>query len=326
MEKMEYKNNIENFNAIFDSEIESLILAKSKIGDNYLQAAEMIAKANKVILSGIGKSGLIARKIAATLSSYNISAVFLHPVEALHGDIGIIQENDVVILLSKSGSTDEIIKLIPFIKSRNAKIIAIQTALKSYLASNADILLEASITKEACPYNLAPTSSTTVSLAIGDALAIAASQIRNFTQEDFSKTHPLGSIGKKVLLKVRDVMKSGTDLPIIINDATFKNLIIEISRKALGCIIITNREMNLLGFVTDGDIRRALQSDNDLSEISASDIMTRNPVTIQQDAFLEVAVSLMESRESQINSLVVLDDKKKVVGILRLHDIIRSGI
>jgi arabinose-5-phosphate isomerase len=163
-------------------------------------------------------------------------------------------------------------------------------------------------------------------LAIGDALAIVASQIRNFTQEDFSKTHPLGSIGKKVLLKVRDIMKSGTDLPIIINDATFKNLIIEISRKALGCIIITNREMNLLGFVTDGDIRRALQSDKDLSEISASDIMTRNPVTIQQDAFLEVAVSLMESRESQINSLVVLDDKKKVVGILRLHDIIRSGI
>jgi arabinose-5-phosphate isomerase len=326
MENKNYENNLDSFLSIFDAEIESLILAKSRISDNYLMAAELIAKANKVILSGIGKSGLIARKIAATLSSYNISAVFLHPVEALHGDIGIVQEKDVVILLSKSGSTEEIIRLVPFIKSRNAKIISIVTNLNSFLSTNSDITLEASITQEACPFNLAPTSSTTVSLAIGDAIAIIASQIRNFSQEDFSKTHPLGAIGKTISLKVKDIMKSGKDLPVIYNDSTFKELIIEISGKALGCIVIIDEQSNLLGFVTDGDIRRALQSDKDVNLLKASQIMSKNPVTVHDDAFIEVAIALMESRESQINSLVVLNSMGKVVGVLRLHDIIRSGI
>lgn len=326
MEKVNFENNIKNFVSIFNAEIESLILAKSKISDNYLLAAEVIAKANKVILSGIGKSGIIARKIAATLSSYNISAVFLHPVEALHGDIGIVQENDVMILLSKSGGTEEIVRLVPFIKSRKAKIISIVSNLNSFLSSHSDIVLEASITHEACPFNLAPTSSTTVSLAIGDAISIVASQIRNFSQEDFSQTHPLGTIGQKVSLRLKDIMKRGPELPIIYDDADFKELIIEISKKALGCIVIADKKMNLLGFITDGDIRRALQSDRDINTIKASEIMTKKPVTIHDDAYVEVAIALMESRESQINSLVVIDKKERVVGVVRLHDIVRSGI
>lgn len=326
MEKSSFINTKENILQIFDAEIESLILAKSKISDNYLLAADYVANGNKIILSGIGKSGIIAKKIAATLSSYNISAVFLHPVEALHGDIGIIQENDVVILLSKSGSTDEIIRLVPFIKSRNAKIISIVSNMNSFLSHNSDIVLEASITREACPFNLAPTSSTTVSLAIGDAIAIAAAKIRKFSQEDFSKTHPLGSIGKKISLKVKDVMRTGDELPILFNDASFKEIAIEVSKKSLGCLIIADNSMGLLGFITDGDIRRALQTDKEIGSMKASDIMTNHPVTVQEDSFIEVAIALMESRESQINSLVVLNNENKVTGILRLHDIIRSGI
>lgn len=320
------EDSINKFQEVFNAEIESLIMAKSKISDNYFIAAELIAKSNKVVLSGIGKSGLIARKIAATLSSYNISSVFLHPVEALHGDIGIIQENDVIILLSKSGSTEEIVRLVPFIKSRNAKIISIVSNLSSYLSFNSDVVLEASVTKEACPFNLAPTSSTTVSLAIGDAIAVVAALMRNFSLEDFSKTHPLGSIGKKVILRVRDIMRTGEELPLIYNDADFKELIIKISRKAMGCIVIVDNDMKLKGFITDGDIRRALQSDRDINSIRASEIMTLKPVTVNQDSFIEVAIALMESRDSQINSLVVMNNDNRVVGILRLHDIVRSGI
>ncbi|OGU56979.1 MAG: hypothetical protein A2X64_11050 [Ignavibacteria bacterium GWF2_33_9] len=326
MRKANFDNDVKNFVKIFDAEIESLILAKSKVSDNYILAAECIAKSNKVVLSGIGKSGIIAKKIAATLSSYNISSVFLHPVEALHGDIGILQENDVVMLLSKSGTTDEIIRLIPYIKNRNAKIISIVTKVNSFLARNSDIVLEAAITHEACPFNLAPTSSTTVSLAIGDSIAIVASQIKNFSLTDFSKTHPLGTIGQKISLKVSDLMISGKDLPYIVDDTSFRELIIKISKYAMGCIVIVDNKFNLLGIVTDGDIRRALQSEKDINTLNASDIMTQKPVTVHSDAYVEVAIALMESRESQINSLVVTDRKEKVVGIIRLHDIIRRGI
>jgi len=316
---------LQDFANVFDIEIESLILAKSKIGENYQSAAELIANSNKVILSGIGKSGLIAKKIAATLSSYNLSAVFLHPVEALHGDIGIIQHNDVVIFVSKSGSTDEIVRLVPFIKSRNAKIISIITNTKSYLGANSDIVLEAAIEREACPFGVAPTSSTTVALVIGDAIAIEAALISKVTIQDFSRTHPLGTIGKTLTLQVKDIMHTNSNIQIIKNDAFFKDAIIEISKKKLGCVLVVNNLDELVGIITDGDVRRTLQKFDEIRNIKVSDIMNDQPVTIKEDIYLDVALSIMENRESQINVLPVVDESKKPIGVIRLHDIILSG-
>ncbi|MGB9702355.1 MAG: KpsF/GutQ family sugar-phosphate isomerase [Candidatus Kapaibacteriota bacterium] len=316
----------EKFNEIFKIEIESLILAQSKIGVHYFKAAKMISEANKVILSGIGKSGLIAKKIAATLSSYNISAAFLHPVEALHGDIGIIQPKDVVILLSKSGSTEEITRLVPFIKSRTAQIISIVSNTNSYLAYNSDVVLEAAITREACPFNIAPTSSTTSTIVIGDAISIVSALLKNFKLEDFSKTHPLGTIGKQINLQVKDIMHKGNNLPVLFESSTFKDAIIKISEKGLGCVVIINEEYELKGLITDGDVRRALQKYNEINNLTTHDIMTKNPISINENEYLDVALALMESRESQISLLVVVDESNKVVGVIRLHDIIRSGL
>lgn len=318
--------SLEFIEKIFDTEIQSLILAKSRISDKFLIASQYIANANKVILSGIGKSGLIARKIGATLSSYNISAIFLHPVEALHGDIGIIQENDVVILLSKSGSTEEIVRLVPFIKSRNAKIISIINNTNSFLSANSDIVLEALITEEACIFGIAPTSSTTVTLVIGDVLAITAAKIKGVTIKDFSKTHPLGNIGRQINLQVKDVMHKSDKISLVDINTTFKETIISISQKGLGCAVVVDNERNLLGFITDGDVRRALHKNEEINHLTAADVMTRYPIAINQNEYLEVALSIMENRQSQINSLVVCDDENKVVGVIRLHDIVRSGI
>lgn len=311
---------------IFNTEIQSLILAKSRISDNFLIASQLIANANKVILSGIGKSGIIARKIAVTLASYNISAIFLHPVEALHGDIGIIQENDVVVLLSKSGSTDEIVRLVPFIKSRNAKIISIINNTNSYLSTNSDVVLEALITEEACLFGIAPTSSTTVSLVIGDVLAITAAKMKGITIKDFSKTHPLGSIGRQISLQVKDVMHPRSKLSMLDEQTTLKDTIISISQMGLGCSVVVGKDYSLQGFITDGDIRRALHNNDEIRHLKAMDVMTKNPITINQDEYLDVALSIMENRQSQINSLVVTDDNNIVVGVIRLHDIVRSGI
>ncbi len=311
---------------IFNTEIQSLILAKSRISDNFLIASQLIANANKVVVSGIGKSGIIARKIAVTLASYNISAIFLHPVEALHGDIGIIQENDVVILLSKSGSTDEIVRLVPFIKSRNAKIISIINNTNSYLSTNSDVVLEALITEEACIFGIAPTSSTTVSLVIGDVLAITAAKMKGITIKDFSKTHPLGNIGRKISLQVKDVMHQLSKLSLLDKQTTLKDTIISISQMGLGCTVVVEDDYSLVGFITDGDIRRALHNNDEIRHLKAMDVMTKNPITINQDEYLDVALSIMENRQSQINSLVVTDDNNIVVGVIRLHDIVRSGI
>ncbi|HPD32746.1 MAG TPA: KpsF/GutQ family sugar-phosphate isomerase [Bacteroidota bacterium] len=322
---MEDSKLMQDFADVFDIEIKSLIMAKSKIGENYQFAAELIANSNKVILSGIGKSGLIAKKIAATLSSYNLSAVFLHPVEALHGDIGIIQKNDVVIFVSKSGSTDEIVRLVPFIKSRNAKIISIITNTKSYLGANSDIVLEAAIEREACPFGIAPTSSTTVALVIGDALAIAAALLSKVTLKDFSRTHPLGTIGKTLTLQVKDIMHTNSNIPIINDKAFFKDAIIEISKKKLGCVLVINSIGKLVGIITDGDVRRTLQKFDEIKNIKVIDIMNQQPITVHEDIYLDVALSIMENRESQINVLPVVDDSNKPIGVIRLHDIILSG-
>jgi arabinose-5-phosphate isomerase len=320
------KTILEEINRVFEEEINSLNKVRSNLSSEYSDATQLISKANKLIISGIGKSGLIARKIAATFSSTGIPAIFMHPVEAMHGDLGIIQKNDVIILLSKSGSTADIVCLIPYLKKNQTKIIAIVGNTKSILARSADITIDASVEREACPFNLAPTSSTTVALAIGDALAMACMKINNINIETFSKLHPLGQIGRNISVQVKDIMHANSSLPFIGFDSSFKDAIIEISNKKLGCVLILDKESHLKGIITDGDVRRTLQKYDEINSLKASDLMTPNPVTINQDTFLSEALSLMEQRESQINVLPVVNEQNKCVGVIRIHDIIRSGL
>jgi arabinose-5-phosphate isomerase len=309
---------------VFENEISELKNVCSKLDENFVRAVEFISQANKIVFSGVGKSGIIAKKIAATFSSFGISSMFLHPVEALHGDIGAVQQGDVAILLSKSGNTEELIRLVPYLKMRSAYIISITGNLNSYLARHSDAVLNGQVSREACPFNLAPTSSTTAALVIGDALAVVTMKMKNVTLEDFSRLHPLGQIGRSITLKVKDVMHTGDNLPIIKLNSTFKEALIEMSRKPLGCVCICDDDMNLLGIITDGDVRRLLNKYDNLKDIIVSEVMTRQPVVIDEDSLLLSALALMENRQSQINVLPVVNSNK-LIGLIRLHDIIKSA-
>ncbi len=310
---------------VFDEEIESIKNSRSKINGEFVKAVNLICKANKVVLSGVGKSGLIARKISATLSSIGTSSTFLHPVEALHGDIGLVQKDDVAILLSKSGTTDELTKLIPYLKFRGAKIISIVGNIKSTIAKHSDVILDGSVIKEACPFNLAPTSSSTLALVIGDALALAVMKVKNVTLEDFSRLHPLGLIGKSITVKVDDIMHTNSNIPKITKDNKFKDAIIEITNKGLGCVCVINENNQLIGIITDGDVRRVLQRVDDIQNITVEDVMTKSPIRINSGAYLQEALALMENRDSEISVLPVVDDNNLLIGVIRLHDIVRTG-
>lgn len=321
-------NNVELISEakrVFQEEIDSIINAKERIDNQFIEAIKLISGANKVVLSGVGKSGLIARKIAATLSSIGCSATFLHPVEALHGDIGLVQKEDVAILLSKSGTTDELNKLIPYLKFRGAKIISILGKVNSTIGNYSDVVLDASVEKEACPFNLAPTSSSTLALVYGDALAMAVMKVRNTTLEDFSRLHPLGLIGKSITIKVSDIMHKGNSIPLISPESKFKDAIIEISNKNLGCVCVHTPQSELLGIITDGDVRRVFQKTENISDILVKDVMTKNPIRILAESYLQEAIALMENRDSEISVLPVVSDDNKIMGVIRLHDIVRSG-
>lgn len=309
-----------------NEEINALEKVRDSINDDFAAAVELLAAAPKVCITGVGKSGNIGRKISATFSSIGKSSVFLHPLEALHGDIGIVQKHDVAILLSKSGSTDEIVRFIPYLKMREAKIISIVGNLNSYLAKESDITLDGSVDREACPYNLAPTTSTTAALALGDALAIALMKKMGVSLEDFSRLHPLGQIGRNITIKVADVMHKDKNLPIIAEDAFFSDAIIEISQKGLGCVCIADDNKVLKGIITDGDVRRTLEIYDDIRELKALKIMTKSPVKISEKAYLGEALSLMENRDSEINVLPVVDNDEHIKGVIRIHDVIGRGL
>lgn len=315
---------IKTAKSVIEIEINALSKVSDRIDVNFEKSVDLLSSANKIIISGVGKSGLIGKKIAATMSSVGMPALFLHPVEALHGDIGIVQKNDVFILLSKSGNTEELVKIIPFLKIRSAKIIAIVGNTSSFLASHSDFVLDGSVDKEACPFNLAPTSSTTAALAIGDALAVCSMKVMNFSLNDFSHLHPLGQIGRNVTLKVKDVMQKGNDLPLLNINASFKEALIKMSEKPLGCVCITENE-KLAGIITDGDVRRILNKYDDIRGLMAKDVMTLNPITTNENAYLVEALAVMENRNSQINVLPVINEMKQIVGVIRLHDIVKSG-
>lgn len=282
----------------------------------------------KVVLIGVGKSGIVARKVAATLTSTGTVAVYLHPSDALHGDLGIVTSADVAVILSNSGETDELIVMLPYLKRRQVPIIAIVGNLRSTLAAHADVVLNASVDKEACPFNLAPTTSTTVALAIGDALAMTLMQVKGLTQEDFALNHPAGRLGKRLTLRVKDLMHSGSENPTVSLQASVIEVVSAISQAGLGAVNVVDDYGYLAGIITDGDVRRLLQRVRhvDLEALVGSAIMTRNPVVVFADSLAYHALQLMEDRPSQISVLPVVDQERRCVGLIRLHDIVRSGL
>jgi arabinose-5-phosphate isomerase len=280
---------------------------------------------SKVIVTGVGKSGVIAQKIAQTLTSTGTMAVFLHPSDALHGGLGLLAPGDTVIAVSNSGETEELLALVPTLKRRGVAIISIAGSVNSTLARDADVVLDSSVDKEACPLNLAPTASTTVALALGDALAMAVMESKGLSAEDFAANHPAGRLGRRLTLRVADLQHPS---PNVGADAGWLEVVRAISNSALGAVNVIDESQLLLGIITDGDLRRTIERTGpaDLTSLTAEVMMTRSPVTASPEMLAFDALRLMEERPSQISVLPVVDDSAKCVGLLRLHDIVRSGL
>jgi arabinose-5-phosphate isomerase len=283
---------------------------------------EIYSAKGRVVVTGVGKSAIIANKIVATLNSTGTPALFMHAADAIHGDLGMILKDDIVICISKSGNTPEIKVLVPLLKRRGSKLVALVSNTNSYLAKQADYILNATIAEEACPHNLAPTTSTTAHLALGDALAVCLLELRNFSSQDFAEFHPGGSLGKQLYLKVSDIYLHH-ELPFVSPNAQLKEVILEISSKRLGCTSVIDGNKILQGIITDGDLRRMLEKGIDLHTIKASDIMTRSPKTIEKDEFAVKALQIMQ--QSNITQLVVMNGKS-VAGFIHLHDLLKEGI
>lgn len=306
-------------------EIEALKEAVNNLDDNFTKAVNLILNSSgRLIVSGMGKSGLIGNKISATLSSTGTPSLFLHPAEALHGDLGMVTEDDIVLLLSNSGETDEIIRIVPFIRRIGAKIIAMVGNLDSSLAKNSDIVINSFVSREACPLNLAPTSSTTVSLALGDALACALIEARGFKEKDFARFHPSGSLGRK-FIAVKDLMHSGDSIPLVSPDEILREAVVKMSHGGFGALVITGKDKKLLGVFTDGDLRRFFEKSKEVDlDIPISNVMTANPKRVTATRLAMEALKIMEDKA--ITSLPVVDNQDVVVGFLHLHDILKARL
>jgi len=282
----------------------------------------------KVVIVGVGKSGIIGQKIAATMTSAGTAALYLHPSDALHGGLGIVQSNDVVIMLSNSGETDEILAMLPYLKNREVAIVAIVGNLNSTLARRADVVLDASVDKEACPLNLAPTTSTTVALAIGDALAMTVMKVKGLTSDDFAVNHPAGRLGKRLTLRVGDLMHRDGENPTIATGSSWVEVVRAISKGGLGAVCVIDDAGRLAGIITDGDLRRAIEqtSHESLAKLTCDEFMTCKPVVATRELLAYDALQLMEDRPSQISVLPVVDQDERCVGLIRVHDIVRSGL
>ncbi|MGC8795647.1 MAG: KpsF/GutQ family sugar-phosphate isomerase [Thermodesulfovibrio sp.] len=307
-------------------EAQSLQELKERINEDFLKAVEIIHNSKgRVVVTGMGKSGLVGRKIAATLASTGTPSFFMHPAEASHGDLGMVTEDDVVIAISNSGETEEVLRLIPYLKYFNVKIIALTGNPNSTLARQADVTLDVSVKEEACPFGFIPTASTTVTLAMGDALAVALIMRNGFKKEDFAVFHPGGSLGRKMLTKVKDLMHMGEELPVAHPDTVMLDAVLEISSKRLGVVVIVDEKMKILGIITDGDVRRGVQKyGKELFELKVSEIMTRNPKTINEEELAAVALSTMQ--KYSITSLVVPASDGTLKGLIHIHDILKKGI
>ena len=307
-------------------ESEAIRALADRIGAEFEKAVQILKSCKgKVVVTGLGKSGLVGQKIAATFASTGTPSFFLHPAEGLHGDVGMLSKGDVVLALSNSGETEEVVKLIPYFRRLALPLIAMTGRLESTLAKSADAVLDVSVKEEACPYNLVPTASTTAMLAMGDALALSLFEEKGFKPEDFAVLHPAGALGKKLLLKVSDVMRSGEQTPMVSPEAPMKEVILVISSKMLGHAAVVEAG-KILGVISDGDLRRAMEKFPNLFELKAKDIMTKNPKAISPEALAAEALARMEKHS--ITALLVCDDpvSKKLLGIIHLHDLLKAGV
>ena len=307
---------------VLETEAAAILALVDRLDHRFEEAVRLILDCRgRVIVTGMGKSGIICRKIAATLASTGTPAFFLHPAEAIHGDLGVIQTDDVVVALSRSGETDEILRLLETIKRLGARLIAITGDCRSTLGKAADVALDCGVSKEACPLNLVPTASTTAALALGDALAMTLLVAKGFRQEDFANLHPGGKLGRR-LMRVEQLMHAGNDAPIVGSDTRMHDVMYEMSRKGLGMTCVVDGERKLVGIITDGDLRRHMISGPNFLERSAAVVMTRQPVTVRRDTLAAEALHVLEQRK--ITSIVVVDDAEQVQGVVHLHDLWRT--
>ena len=305
-------------------EAEAIIALIDRIDDNFVEAINLIDNCKgRLIVVGIGKSGIIGKKIAATLTSIGISSFFLHAAEAIHGDLGMIGKNDVVFGISNSGETDEVLALIPIIRRFGVPFIALTGNPSSTLARESDVSLDVSIKEEACPLGIVPTASTTATLAMGDAIAMALLDKRNVTEKDFAQFHPGGSLGKRLLLKVEDMMHTGKEIPVVRDNALLSDVVLEITSKKMGMTVVIDKQEKVLGIVTDGDLRRHFTGEN-IKNLHACEVMTTNPKVIDKTELAASAVQVMES--NKITSILVLKENEKVEGVIHLHDLLQRGL
>jgi arabinose-5-phosphate isomerase len=310
---------------VIQLEAEALQTLAKRVDGQFAEACRLIlACTGRVIVTGMGKSGHIGGKIAATLASTGTPSFFVHPGEASHGDVGMITTPDIVLAISNSGETEEILTILPIIKRMGVKLIALTGGLQSSLARQADAVLNAGVEKEACPHNLAPTASTTAALAIGDALAVALLKSRGFTREDFARAHPAGSLGRRLLLYVSDIMHTGTAIPQVAEGASLREALLEMTGKGLGMTGVVDHQGRLVGIFTDGDLRRALNRSVDVYNAKITEVMTQNPKTTRADRLAAETVQLM--RSLKINGLFVVDENNRVLGALNMHDLFRAGV
>ncbi len=311
---------------VLGTEAKALLALASRINSEFEKAVDLIHEIKgRVVVAGMGKSGLVGKKIAATLASTGTPAFFLHPAEASHGDLGMVTERDIIIAISNSGETEELVGLIPFLKRFRVRLISMTGHMHSTLAKASDIALDVSVREEACPMGIVPTASTTAAMAMGDALAVCLLVKKGLNEEDFTRFHPGGSIGKKFFVTVGDLMHTGEHLPLIFNDMPMSRAVIEMSSKRLGHAVVVDRARKLAGVLTDGDVRRGLERwGGKLFDLPAEQVMTKNPKTISSEELAAKALSIMES--FSITALIVPDEEGRPLGIVHLHDILRQGI
>lgn len=316
---------LERGRAVLSTEAEAITALLPRLGDSFIKACDLILNCKgRLVVSGMGKSGHVGNKLAATFASTGTPAFFVHPAEASHGDIGMITAHDVVLALSNSGETDELVTILPVIKRLGISLIALTGKPDSTLGRAASVTLDVSVATEACPLNLAPTASTTATLALGDALAVTVLEARGFTEEDFARSHPGGSLGRRLLLYVEDVMRSGPQLPLVNADTLLREGLLEMSRKGLGMTAVVDERNHLMGVFTDGDLRRTLDRNVDLRAALMGEVMTAHPKRVTPRTLAAAAVHIMDTHK--ITALPVVDEHNVVVGALNVHDLLRAGV
>jgi len=319
------KQLLEIAKTVIQTEADSILMLKDSINETFNDACQlMLSCKGKVILVGMGKSGHIAKKIASTLSSTGTPSFYVHPGEAGHGDLGMVNDKDVVMIISYSGESDEILTLIPTIKRLDISVISMTGDASSTIAKESDIHLDVSVDQEACPHNLTPTSSTTVALVMGDAIAITLLNARGFTPEDFAKSHPSGALGRRLLTLVSNIMKTGDEVPIVSKETSLMDSLLVMSQKSLGMVLITDHNNILLGIFTDGDLRRILEKNVDFQSLSIEDIMTHNCKSIQPNKPALIALQMME--KYKLNSLPVIDSDNQVIGAINMHTLMQAKV